>query len=161
MKRATMAAVCGAALAVVGLRACARDAEVPSLAATARACEDGDLSCPRPIYSVDDLAASLRYYRDSLGFRVDWTHGEPARFASVTRGGATLFLCDGCPGQPGAWSMSFSPDVDRLHDELRRRGAIIRMAPTDMPWGLREMNVADPDGNILRIGTGIDEDDGR
>ena len=29
--------------------------------------------------------------------------------------------------------------------------AIIRMAPTNMPWGLREMHVSDPDGNVLAL----------
>ena len=153
-----MALVCGVALGVVGIRSCQERGEVPSLATVARACHEKDLSCPRPIYSVDDLQASLRYYREALGFRVDWTHGEPAGFASVSRGEGTLFLCEGCEGPSGAWSMMFSPDVDRLHEELRGRGAIIRMVPTNMPWGLREMNVADLDGNVLRVGTGIDED---
>lgn len=153
-----MALVCGVALGVVGIRSCQERSEVPSLASVARACQEKDLSCPRPIYSVDDLQASLRYYREALGFRVDWTHGEPAGFASVSRGEGTVFLCEGCDGPSGAWSMMFSPDVDRLHEELRGRGAIIRMVPTNMPWGLREMNVADLDGNVLRVGTGIDDD---
>lgn len=161
MKSAAMAAVCVAALGLVALRSCRGDDTRSSFAATARACTDAstELSCPRPIFTVDDLAASLRYYRDALGFRIDWTHGDPADFASVSRGQANLFLCQRCQGHPGAWSMMFTPDVDRLHEELRRRGADIRTAPTDMPWGLREMNVADPDGNVLRIGTGIDDDD--
>lgn len=153
-----MALVCGVALGVVGIRSCKERSEVPSLASVARACHEKELSCPRPIYSVTDLQASLRYYREALGFRVDWTHGEPAGFASVSRGDGTLFLCEGCQGPSGAWSMMFSPDVDRLHEELRGRGAIIRMVPTNMPWGLREMNVADPDGNVLRVGTGIDDE---
>jgi uncharacterized glyoxalase superfamily protein PhnB len=55
--------------------------------------------------------------------------------------------------------MMFVRDIDRLHDELRERGARIEMPPTDMPWGLREMNVADLDGNVLRFGAGIKDDD--
>jgi hypothetical protein len=28
-------------------------------------------------------------------------------------------------------------------------------APTNMPCGMREVHVADPDGNVIRFGTGI------
>ncbi|MEM6333253.1 MAG: VOC family protein [Planctomycetota bacterium] len=44
-------------------------------------------------------------------------------------------------------------DVDALHEEYTRRGAIIRQAPHNFPWGLREMNVADPDGHRFRCGS--------
>jgi hypothetical protein len=32
-------------------------------------------------------------------------------------------------------------------------GAIIRQAPANFPWGLREMNVEDLDGHRLRLGS--------
>jgi uncharacterized glyoxalase superfamily protein PhnB len=53
--------------------------------------------------------------------------------------------------------MIFARDVDQLHAELRERHALIRQPPTNMPWGLREMQVADPDGNVIRFGTGIED----
>jgi uncharacterized glyoxalase superfamily protein PhnB len=46
-------------------------------------------------------------------------------------------------------------DVDRLHEELRRRGVAIHMAPVDQTWGMREMYVLDPDGNSIRFGQPI------
>jgi catechol 2,3-dioxygenase-like lactoylglutathione lyase family enzyme len=142
-----------------GLFACGkkdRTADSP-LAQAAKAClhHDSEVSCPRPILTVDNLAASTRYYRDKLGFKLDWDYGEPPDFASVSRGDGVLFMCQGCQGHPGAWTMLFTRDVDKLHDELRKRGATIKMAPTDMPWGLREMQVSDPDGNVLRFGSAI------
>ena len=128
------------------------------LVAVARACmHDAELSCPRPILSVRSLAASQRYYRDALGFQVNWEHGDPPTFGSVSRGDGVLFLCQGCQGPPGAWTMMLARDVDRLHEEFVRRGAIIRMPPTNMPWGMREMQVADPDGNVMRFGRALDE----
>jgi catechol 2,3-dioxygenase-like lactoylglutathione lyase family enzyme len=144
--------------AAFALFACKRESRSP-LSDAAKACtEDGEVSCPRPIFNVHDLARSTSYYRDALGFKIDWVYGEPPSFGSVSRGHAVFFLCQGCQGVPGAWAMAFTPDVDRLHDELRRRKAIIRMPPTTMPWHVREMHVADPDGNVLRFGTGIDDD---
>jgi uncharacterized glyoxalase superfamily protein PhnB len=43
-------------------------------------------------------------------------------------------------------------DVDALHAEFVRRGAIVLQAPTDRPWGMREMAVATPDGHRMMIG---------
>jgi catechol 2,3-dioxygenase-like lactoylglutathione lyase family enzyme len=144
---------------VIGLAGCKRTGERNDpLVETARACaRHGDLSCPRPILHVRSLKASQRYYRDALGFKVDWEYGEPPDFGSVSRGDTALFMCQGCQGNPGSWMMIFAPDVDRLHRELAGKGAIIKLPPTNMPWGMREMQVADPDGNVIRFGSAIDE----
>jgi catechol 2,3-dioxygenase-like lactoylglutathione lyase family enzyme len=142
---------------VLGAVGCRKHERNDPLVETARACAaHGDLSCPRPILSVRDLRASQRYFHDSLGFKLEWDHGDPADFAAVSRGHAELFMCQGCQGAPGSWLMVFAPNVDKLHDELVGKGAIIKMPPTDMPWGLREMHVADPDGNVLRFGSAIE-----
>lgn len=115
-----------------------------------------DLSPAIPIVSVDSLRASQAYYRDVLGFTVEWEDGEPADFGAVKRGDAVLFMCQRCQGHPGGWIMMFTPDVDRLHEELKGRGAIIARPPTNMPWHLREMLVQDPDGNTMRFASAID-----
>ncbi len=47
----------------------------------------------------------------------------------------------------------FVDDVDALHQEYQRSGAIIRQPPTNMPWGTREMNVQDPDSHRFRMGS--------
>jgi len=41
---------------------------------------------------------------------------------------------------------------DLPRGEISRKGAIIKQPPADMPWGMREMQVADPDGNVIRFG---------
>ena len=144
------------AIALAGCRG--RSTRNEALVEAARACvHDAELSCPRPIVNVRDLRASQRYYRDALGFKIDWEYGHPPDFSSVSRGDSVIFLCQGCQGPPGTTAMMFARNVDRLHDELVQRKAIIKMPPRDMPWGLREMQVADLDGNIMRIGSAIDD----
>jgi catechol 2,3-dioxygenase-like lactoylglutathione lyase family enzyme len=129
-----------------------------SLAAMARAShDDAEISSARPIFNVRDLAATQRYYRDALGFQLDWEHGDPPNFASVSRADAILFLCEGCQASAGAWIMVFARDVDRLHEEFRDHGASIRMPPQNMPWGIRELHVTDLDGNVIRFGTHIED----
>ncbi len=143
---------------VLAIAACKRGShDVNPLAETAAACTHGDLGCPRTILYVHDLAASQRYYRDQLGFHIDWTDGDPPDFGAVTRGDTQLFMCERCQGHPGSWIWVTTPDVDRLHAELVKRGAIIKSPPEDKPWRVREMQVADPDGNVLRVGTPIKE----
>jgi len=98
-----------------------------------------------------------------MGFRTKWDWGSPATFGCVERDGVAIFLCEGAQGQPGMWMSVFMEDVDALHEEYKGGGAIIRQAPTNMPWGTREMNVEDLDGNRFRMGseaTGPADEDG-
>lgn len=104
-----------------------------------------------PILSVRSLDASLAFYRDALGFALRW---RDADFACVGRGDATLMLCERCQGHPGTWVYVGASDVDLLAAELRERGVAPRHPPTNYPWGAREMQVADPDGHVLRFGSG-------
>ena len=142
------------AIAIVLAIGCGRshDDDRAGLAATVSACSSGkDFACPRPILYVTSLDASMRYYRDQLGFRMDWTDGKPADFGAVTRGDTQIFMCVKCQGHAGSWLWVFTPDVDALHAELKKRGARIKATPENKPWGVREMLVADLDGNVLRI----------
>lgn len=132
--------------------------ETPSIESTAHsiAHDDEGISHAIPIFNVGSLRESQRYYREKLGFTVEWDHGDPPDFGAVVRDHAVLFLCQGCQGHPGGWIMMFTPNVDELHRELVERGAIIERPPTNMPWHLREMLVKDPDGNTMRFASRIE-----
>jgi catechol 2,3-dioxygenase-like lactoylglutathione lyase family enzyme len=101
------------------------------------------------VFRVRDLRASLAYYVDVLGFAIDWEGGG---VASVTRDRCCLFLCEGDQSATSVWAWIGVDDAAALHDELRARGALIRHPPTHYDWAL-EMQVADPDGNVLRLGS--------
>lgn len=104
-----------------------------------------------PVLRVRRLAASLRHYVEVLGFRKDWG-GADKGFASVSRGDCHIFLSQGDQGHPGSWVWIGVSDAGALHEEYRRRGAKIRHAPTNYSWAY-EMQVEDPDGNVLRMGS--------
>ena len=123
--------------------------ETHGLALAMQQCAAKDLGCPRPILYVSKIQASIAYYRDQLGFKFDWI--DEGDFASVTRGDAQIFMCERCQGQAGSWLWVTTPDVDKLYTELKKRGAIIKSPPENKRWGVREMLVADPDGNVLRM----------
>jgi predicted enzyme related to lactoylglutathione lyase len=96
------------------------------------------------------MDASLRFYVDILGFEnADWGGSD---FTSVSRDQATIYLCRPDEGYGGAWVWIGVDDVDRLHEELQERGVPIVTPPTNYPWAL-EMEVEDPDGNLLRFGS--------
>ena len=141
---------------VLGLGGCRGEGRSP-LAEVARAsAHHSELSHPVPIFNVRELRASQRYFRDLLGFKVDWEHGSPPSFGSVSRSEAAIFMCQGCQGSPGAWVFIFTADVDKLHRELASRKAIVKTPPTNMPWDMREMQVADLDGNVMRFAARVE-----
>ena len=104
-----------------------------------------------PILRVADFAASLAFYVDALGFGVDWK--EDMGYAGLRRGRATLMLCADDQGQPGTWCYIGVDDVDALFDELQGKNVPVRHPPTNYPWGARELQIADPDGHVLRFGS--------
>lgn len=106
-----------------------------------------------PVLCVNDLAASIDYYVDVLGFHLDWSDDRGSSFASVSRNDCHLFLAVGDQGHPGSWAWVGVGDVDLLHEELLAKGARVRHPPANYPWGSRELHVEDLDGNVLRLGS--------
>jgi catechol 2,3-dioxygenase-like lactoylglutathione lyase family enzyme len=107
-----------------------------------------------PILRVEDMRRSVRYYVDVLGFReADWGNED---FTYVGRDDRGIYLCRGGQGRGGAWVWVGVDDVRALHRVYRERGAVIRGEPTNHPWAL-EMQIEDPDGNVLRFGSEPEE----
>ncbi|HEY5568870.1 MAG TPA: VOC family protein [Gammaproteobacteria bacterium] len=102
----------------------------------------------QPILRVSDLEASVGYYVNVLGFKVDFHE----IIASVSRGRCGLFLVQGDQGHPGTWVWIGVSDVELVHAEYLRSGAKIRQPPTNFRWAY-EMQVEDLDGNVLRLGS--------
>jgi catechol 2,3-dioxygenase-like lactoylglutathione lyase family enzyme len=116
------------------------------------------------VFTVSDIAASLAYYRDRLGFEVAFEYGTPTSYAGVCSGKVTLHLISASrtPRQPGHGAVAIDvDDVDALHADLVRRGARVLKAPADYDYGLRDFDVADPDGNMLFFAMEIPQNRGR
>ena len=107
-----------------------------------------------PILRVKSVSESLKYYVQVLGFKIDWQNPDEKNpfFASVSRGRCHIFLSEGDQGNPGSWVWIGVEDVDALLSEYRLTGAKVRHLPTNYEWAC-EMQVEDPDGNILRMGS--------
>jgi len=103
-----------------------------------------------PIFPVRDLAASVAYYCDVLGFQVAWQ--DPGILAAVSLDRAQLWLCEGDQGHPGTWVWFGVDDAAAYFAQVVARGATVRVPPTNYPWAL-ECQLLDPDGNVLRFGS--------
>lgn len=108
-----------------------------------------------PIFRVQDLPASIDYYVNVLGFKIDFH--DPGIIVSVSRDRCGIFLVQGDQGHPGTWVWVGVGDVDALFDEYKRKGAKVRHPPTNYQWAC-EMQIEDPDGNVLRLGSEPKED---
>src|SRR5690242_8516520 len=109
-----------------------------------------------PIFRVTNLRASIEHYVNVLGFNLDWEGA--GTFASVSRDRCHLFLCEGDQGHLGTWTWIGVHDTDALAAEYRRSGAKLRHPPTNYPWAY-EMQIEDPDGNVLRFGSDPKKDE--
>ena len=123
------------------------------------------LGC-RPILRVDNVDASIVYYRDSLGFRIGWRWSDsagrfldsneqgPAHTALVGIGSVQIILVQRAQGQSGTWlhlDAQSASQVDELHADWIRRGARVIEAPCNRPWGTYELRVEDLDRHTFRV----------
>ncbi|WP_245930346.1 glyoxalase superfamily protein [Allonocardiopsis opalescens] len=101
-----------------------------------------------PILRVADAAAATAWYA-RLGFTKQWEHRfEPAlpAFVEVARGPVRLFLSEHTgDARPDTLVYLRVRDVDTIAADF---GAEV----SEAPWA-REIELRDPDGNRLRIGT--------
>ena len=117
-----------------------------------------------PQLRMTDAARSLHFYTEGLGFIEDWRHQfEPGLplFVQISRAGQTLFLSGHAgDGHVGGTVFLIVPDVDAVYRALPDWLALHVEAPTDTPWGTRELALMDPDGNRLRFATYLPDSDG-
>jgi predicted enzyme related to lactoylglutathione lyase len=106
--------------------------------------------CSTPILRVENMTAALDFYVGLLGFKkADWSTGD---FASVNRDRAGIYLAHADQGRGQAWVWLGVEDVRKLHEEFAARGVKMLRPPTNYSWAL-EMQIEDPDGNVLRFGS--------
>lgn len=113
------------------------------------------LRSSEPILPVADVVATVRHYREVLGFADEWLWGDPPDFGGVRWGKVGVMFAQQ-PGfdakAGGRWHAFFVEGIDELYDLHRRNGATIHAPLEAKPWGLREYTVRDPDGHYLRFG---------
>jgi uncharacterized glyoxalase superfamily protein PhnB len=113
------------------------------------------LCAAAPVLVVQDVLRSVEHYRDTLGFRVEFTYGEPVFYAGVVRDDVVIHLqaASETKRHPGHGGINiFVTDVDALYRELTSRGARTLNEPKNYDYGMRDFDVQDLDGNHLCFG---------
>jgi catechol 2,3-dioxygenase-like lactoylglutathione lyase family enzyme len=117
---------------------------------------------------VNDLHKMVSFYRDLLGFEIVWDgqgpyaefKNEGVRFSMYERAQLPGLLGQ-TPGYPAGLNGTFelaldfatSADVDREFARVVRAGGKCIYEPRDEPWGMHSAMIADPEGNLIEIGS--------
>ena len=111
-----------------------------------------------PIFPVRDLGAALVHYA-ALGFTtLAYAGGDAYGFAD--RDGVGLHLAADPDHDPahGASTYLYVRDADALYDQWSRPGIAGETRPVGpTPYKLREGSHTDPDGNLIRFGSPMEE----
>jgi uncharacterized glyoxalase superfamily protein PhnB len=111
-----------------------------------------------PEIPVSDINKALEYYKDNLGFSVDWG-GEELGLAGISRENCRMFLANsefrqqyGNVGPVLIWlNLNSKEEVDELYRQWNSSYVSMVSGAESKPWGLHEFTAADPDGNLFRV----------
>jgi len=117
-----------------------------------------------PQFFTTTLAATLAYYRDTLGFELLGTWSDPPVYAIIARDDHRIHFRVAPPPTPNPDKYDdelldaylFVENADVLHAEYAARGVEFTRALGDTPWRSREFVVKDCDGRLLAFGADLD-----
>ena len=97
---------------------------------------------------VDDMAKMICFYRDVLGFEIR----EGKDFEKMTS--RKYDYIKGINGHSEiALYVDGFEEVDAEYEKAISKGAISVLEPETEPWGQRTCYIADPEGNLIEIGS--------
>lgn len=107
-----------------------------------------------PCLPVRDMLRSLEFYQRVLGFEPGHLEDDPPVYATLHADDVAIHLAldlDGDKAGSGSCCV-FVSNVDALFEACVAAGAKITRELEDSPYGLRDFNLTDPDGNVLLFG---------
>jgi catechol 2,3-dioxygenase-like lactoylglutathione lyase family enzyme len=101
-------------------------------------------------YGVRDLAESLRFYEQRLGFTQTYVD-EEGRWARLVNGSMEIGLAEGEPAAEGGVAHVDVDDVKAAAEKLREQGVEVGIVIEIPQGGVRLVDVFDLDGNRLQL----------
>jgi catechol 2,3-dioxygenase-like lactoylglutathione lyase family enzyme len=115
-----------------------------------------------PCFLVRDVTAAISFYRDMLGFNIDYRHPDTDPFFAIVRHDSAIIFVKSVGVDPvpnrtrhpwAGWDAYVSvPDPDGLAAEVASRGVTFLKPLEDTSDGLRGFEVKDADGYVLFFG---------
>ena len=111
-----------------------------------------------PILFVRDVEKAAAFYADQLGFQIDFLHGHPPFYGSVSRDHACLHLRFVHEPNFAGWAAREQSlilatievrNVKMLFEEYERRGAQFPQRLVRQAWAGLDFHVRDIDGNVI------------
>lgn len=100
-----------------------------------------------PELPFDDVGLAVAYYRDVLGFRVTYQQHD---LGVMDRDKITILLIARSEQHKGIGSFEiYIENADALYAELQAKGANLQGEPVSRPWGLRDFQILDLEGNRI------------
>ena len=115
-----------------------------------------------PILHVSHVKQSAEFFRQTLGFEIDFLYGEPPFYGAVSRDAVCLHLrhvhaanfAELAAREPFLINASIEvSDVQALFDEFEARGVDFAQTLVKQAWGGTDFHVRDPDGNVVSFVT--------
>lgn len=100
-----------------------------------------------PELSVRDVAETLQYYQDVLGYRIEGQHEDI--FGSVLRGKANLYFRKSEEEVHPSCCYIWVEKVDELCRAFQAQGVMIVGKREDKPWGYRQFTLEDINGHYF------------
>lgn len=116
-----------------------------------------------PVFFTLDIARTVAYYVEKLGFECEGTWQDPPVYAIVARASHAIHFRCAEPPTPNPEKYAeelldayiFVEDADALYAEYAQKGVESTRGPEDMPWRCREFVVKDCDGRLLAFGSNL------
>lgn len=117
---------------------------------------------------VNNLTEMVKFYQEVIGIEIDWDGNGPyaefkhegIRFMMYERKELAGYLRTEVTypcGLNGTFELAVDlplfSDVDREYKRVTGLGARPVVPPRDEPWGMRTSYIADPEGNLIEIGS--------
>ena len=111
-----------------------------------------------PVIGTADVAGTISYFEETLGFKQQWIWGEPPVYAGVRAGGALLYICHDPELASAIRERRLTPDIflwvsdiGSIYEQHRSLHADITEELTERPWGVRQYVIREPNGYHLKI----------
>jgi catechol 2,3-dioxygenase-like lactoylglutathione lyase family enzyme len=111
-----------------------------------------------PVIATADVAGTVRYFEQTLGFKQQWLWGEPPVYAGIKAGGAMMYVCHDPELAATIKERRLGPDIflwanniESVYRQHLANNAEITEELSARSWGVRQYVIREPNGYLLKV----------